>query len=110
MSASFGFETLILNISPSLAQLYLNSGNASCGGCDHYVIDSLVKHRTNDIVDTRNNIVQINPEHVQYQIFKQSLAQWSPYRGMLVKREASNEVNFKNAQLNIGLVNVIFAF
>lgn len=80
----------------------------SCGNCDHYEISSLVKHRTNDIVDARNNFIQINHDQVEYKIFKQNIASYSPFRGMLLQRGDESETNLKNAPLNIGMVNVRF--
>lgn len=77
-----------------------------CGNCDHYRVESLVKHRTNDIVDPRKGIVQVNRDDIQFELVTQSEGIWSPFKGLLLKNDQDSETNLKNRPLNIGIVDV----
>lgn len=83
-----------------------NVTHFSCGNCNHFKIESLVKHRTNDIVDKTNGVVQVNPKDIQFRIMLQQEGNWNVFKGLLIKKEQDSETNLKNRPLNIGIVDV----
>lgn len=78
----------------------------SCGNCNHLEINSFHKHRTNDIVDDYNEIVQVNYPNLKYEIFTKNNGNWSPFKGLLLQDDDDSETNLKNRPLNIGIIHV----
>lgn len=79
------------------------------GNCNSYLVESLFKHRTNDYVDKKSSLVQINHPNVEYEIHTEKHGTWNVFKGLLMDGRSSSiseEVNLKNRELNIGIINV----
>lgn len=77
-----------------------------CGNCDHYQIECLVKHRTNDIIHPIENVIQVNRTAIQFELVTHTEGHWSPFKGLVLKDDHDSETNLKNRPLNIGIVEV----
>ncbi|KAH7642523.1 hypothetical protein DERF_003675 [Dermatophagoides farinae] len=77
--------------------------------CHTYVVESLFRHRTNDLVDEQKGIVQINNKGVKYEIHTQTHGTWNVFKGLLTDgRDGPFRpavVDYKNRPLKIGIVH-----
>lgn len=72
-------------------------------------MESLFRHRTNDLVDEQKGIVQINNKGVKYEIHTQTHGTWNVFKGLLTDgRDGPFRpavVDYKNRPLKIGIVH-----
>ncbi|OTF69774.1 hypothetical protein BLA29_002290, partial [Euroglyphus maynei] len=77
--------------------------------CHSYVVESLFRHRTNDLVDEQKGIVQINDKGVTYEIHTQTHGTWNIFKGLLTEGRNGpfipDVVDYKNRPINIGIVH-----
>lgn len=88
-----------------------NSIIQNCAVCDRYTVQSYYKHRLGYEQQSKQEFPQIDLHNPgEFKVVVEDAGHWTPYKGLLVSKEAMSEGNLKGRVVKVGIVHVSNCF